>query len=137
MSTTDLSTVIYRSFPFFATIAVVDLWWPVVRDDPVLFHVTLLLSCLSLESLQEQKNCLQSKQLLTECISLLSTRVQDPLLGVSDETIVAVANLATIEVIISTESIQRSFANHVTNIQARKGQYETIADALEWTQAYG
>ena len=78
----------------------IEIWWPFVRTDSVLFHVILLLSALSLESLLYQKDGRYSRQLLGECVSLLSARTLDPVLGLSDQTIVAVANLATVEVIL-------------------------------------
>jgi hypothetical protein len=37
-------------------------------------------------------------QIMGECIRLLAERVQDPVLGISDQTISAVAILASIEV---------------------------------------
>ncbi|TKA74534.1 hypothetical protein B0A49_02985 [Cryomyces minteri] len=91
-----LATFIFRSFPFFARSPIVQLWWPYVRTDDVLFHVTLLLSSISLELLHHQQGGRYSNRLLGECISLLKDRVEDPVLGTSDHTIVAVANLANI-----------------------------------------
>ena len=76
----------------------IELWWPFVRTDNVLFHVTLLLSGRSLERLEKQEEGHYSRKLLGECVTLLRSRLQDPDLGVSDHTIVAVANLATVEV---------------------------------------
>lgn len=76
----------------------IQLWWPFVRTDNVLFHITLLLSALNLKKLEQQEEGRYSKKLLGECVTLLRSRLQDPDLGTSDHTIVAVANLATIEV---------------------------------------
>jgi hypothetical protein len=85
----------------------VKLWWPFIQSDSLLFHVALLISSLSLEESKDPKEGNRSthllggwnsRQLQAECIRQLSDRVQDQVLGTSDQTIVAVANLAAIEV---------------------------------------
>lgn len=63
----------------------------------MLFHVVLLLSGLDRENLQSQHNSIHSRQLLDQCLTLLNTRVQDPVAGTSDHTVVAVASLAAME----------------------------------------
>lgn len=95
---TDLSTIVFRSYPFFKTNSVIRLWWPFIQTDRVLFHVILQLSALNLETLKSQPDGDHSRQLMRECIRLLRERVQDEILGISDQTIVAVANLTAIEV---------------------------------------
>jgi hypothetical protein len=85
----------------------VKLWWPFIQSDGLLFHVALLLSSLSLDEAKDPKEGSRARHLLggkssrqiqAECIRLLSDRVQDRILGTSDQTIVAVANLAAVEV---------------------------------------
>ena len=83
--------------PFYATSPMIQLWWPFVRTDNVLFHITILLSALSLERLKQQDEGRYSKKLLGKCVTRLWNRVQGPELSISDHTIVAIANLATIE----------------------------------------
>ncbi|KAF2235640.1 hypothetical protein EV356DRAFT_444661 [Viridothelium virens] len=92
-----LSTVVIRSFPFFNTKRIIDLWWPFLRADELLFNVVLYLSAVSLEALQQEPVRADSTRLMTECIGLLRARVADPSQGMSDETIIAVANLMAIE----------------------------------------
>jgi hypothetical protein len=92
---------VFRSFPFFNTNAVVQLWWPFIQADAVLFHVVLLLAVLSYERLRPKDDSHRSKMLMTESIRLLKDRVLDETIGTSDQTIVAVANLLTIEVCTS------------------------------------
>ena len=77
----------------------IQIWWSFVRMDDVLFHIILLLSTLSLERVEQQAEERYSKKLLGECVSPLSNRLQAAGLGISDYTVVAVANVATIEVI--------------------------------------
>jgi hypothetical protein len=69
-----------------------------VCTDSVLFHVILQLSALDLESLKGQNDGTHSNLLKRECMRLLRHRVQDPVLGSSDQTIGAVTLLAAIEV---------------------------------------
>ena len=76
----------------------VQLWWPFIRTDSVLFHVILQLSASNLETLKNRKAPRLAKLSMAECIRLLRERVQDESLGVSDQTMVAVATLAALEV---------------------------------------
>ena len=99
----------------------VQLWWPFVRTDDVLFHVTLLLSSLSLERLKGHSTTPHTKQLLAECIRLLSQRVEDPVLGISDQTVVAVANLAAIEVRVQSHMIVERLADSC-GVSSMKGE---------------
>lgn len=63
----------------------------------MLFNVVLLISGLDRENLQSQHNSIHTRQLLDRCLSLLGTRVQDPVAGVNDHTLVAIATLAAME----------------------------------------
>ena len=92
-----LSNFAFRSFPFYANRSLIELWWPFVRDDEVLFHVILLISSLDRQHLQLQHDDTQFPQLLGQCLSLLNARVQDPVAGVNDHTLVAIASLASME----------------------------------------
>ena len=65
-------------------------------------HVILQISAINLEQLRGEE-ARRSRLLMGECIRLLRDRVQDQVLGVSDQTLVAVANLAAIEVCRSVE----------------------------------
>ena len=100
----DLSTIVVRSFPFFNTKSIINLWWPFLRQDELLFNVVLCLSAVSLDALRYPNIQGYSTRLMTECIRLLQQRVADPSNGVSDETIIAVANLMAIEVSVLSES---------------------------------
>ncbi|KAI9710308.1 MAG: hypothetical protein M1820_002802 [Bogoriella megaspora] len=96
-STVHLYTIVLRSFPFFNTKNIVDIWWPFLRNDELLFNVVLYLSAESLESLQPGEASSSANVLMTHCIRLLRERVAEPGLGTTNETIVAVANLMAIE----------------------------------------
>lgn len=72
-------------------------WLPLVWTDNLLFHVMLQQSALSLETLGPGSTDFRSKDLRTECISLLRNRVQDAALSTSDGTISAVALLVALE----------------------------------------
>ena len=68
-------------------------------DDILLFHATLQMSALDLETVNGKNELTKSKSLLSrECISLLRERLQDEQLGTSDGTIAAVLFLAIVEV---------------------------------------
>lgn len=96
------SNFAFRSFPFYASRSLVELWWPFVREDEVLFHVVLLLSRLDQQRLLQssgegQYDGVHARQLLDQCLRLLNARVADPVKGVSDGTLVAIASLAAME----------------------------------------
>lgn len=73
---------------------------PLVWSDPVLFHATLQLTALRVESMKSHDQKSNYNQLAAESIRLLRTRIEQPDLveRVSDTTISAVATLAAIEV---------------------------------------
>lgn len=73
------------------------MWWPFVRGDDVLFHVILLLSSIDRTRMQPQADNAHTRELLDESLGLLNRRVQDPVLGTSDPTMVAIACLAAME----------------------------------------
>ncbi|KAK0120102.1 hypothetical protein ONS95_011512 [Cadophora gregata] len=82
----------YQEKPFQQT------WWSMAADDPAMFNATLQLSAFDLEVLQGSKETQSSKLLLNkECISLLRQRVEDPVLGISDETIGSILVLTIVE----------------------------------------
>jgi hypothetical protein len=92
----DLANFAFRSFPFYASKPLIEMWWPFVRGDEVLFNVILLLSGLDRDHLQSY-NSIHTRQLLDQCLTLLNSRVQDPVAGVNDHTLVAIATLASME----------------------------------------
>ena len=92
----DLANFAYRSFPFYASKALIELWWPFVRSDEVLFNVVLLLSGLDRSHLQGY-NSVHTRQLMDQCLTLLNSRVQDPVAGINDPTLVSIATLASME----------------------------------------
>ncbi|KAK4889150.1 hypothetical protein LTR27_012053 [Elasticomyces elasticus] len=91
-----LTTLAYRSFPFYASRPLIEIWWPFVRGDDVLFHVVLLLSGLDRDYLREQHDSVHSRSLMDQCLSLLNARILTPE-GTNDGTIVAIASLAAME----------------------------------------
>ena len=92
-----LTNFAFRSFPFYASRPLIELWWPFVREDEVLFNVILLLSGLDRDHLQEQHDSVHTREMLDQCLTLLNTRVQDPVASVNDHTLVAIASLAAME----------------------------------------
>lgn len=93
----DLADFAYRSFPFYASRPLIELWWPFVREDELLFHVVLLLSSLDRSHLQSDAETVHSRELLGQCLQLLTIRVQDPVASINDHTIVSIACLAAME----------------------------------------
>jgi len=71
---------------------------PQLRDDPLLFHSILQLSAHRSREIQPSYPVKMIPELAQKCIQLLQERVQDPIAGISDGSIGAVAILATIEV---------------------------------------
>ena len=92
-----LSNFVFRSFPFYASRSLVELWWPFVRSDEVLFNVVLLLSGLDRDHLQVQHDSIDTQQRRLQCLTLLNARISDPVAGVNDHTLVAIASLAAME----------------------------------------
>lgn len=92
-----LSDFAFRSFPFYASRPLIELWWPFVRDDEVLFHIVLLLSGLDRQHLTGQHDTVHTRQLLGKSLSLLNGRIQDPVAGTNDHTLVSIASLAAME----------------------------------------
>lgn len=73
-------------------------WWPLVQTDNLLFHMMLLVSAFDLEWQKGKPNTFHSEKYTKECIRLLRDRVEDPVNGASNQTIGAVATLASLEV---------------------------------------
>ena len=95
--------MVYTCFPWqpaSETNPITTYYVPLVWNDIVLFHATLQLSAMRLQTLQSQISGLNLHQLSAECIRLLRDRVENEelQLRVSDQTISAVATLAAIEV---------------------------------------
>jgi hypothetical protein len=90
---------VLQSFPFFHTGAVIELWWPLLRADPVLFHIILYLSAKNFENNSGHVDGNQSKLVKLEALRLLNQAIQrddKP----SDETLLCVANFIAIEVLL-------------------------------------
>lgn len=87
----------YRSFPFYASKPLIEVWWPWVREDDLLFHVVLLLSSLDRAHLQSDTETVHARELLGQCLQLLSRRVQDPVASTNDYTIISIVCLAAME----------------------------------------
>ena len=68
------------------------------RTDNLLFHTMLLVSVFDLESRSEKPNIFYLERYTEECMQLLRDRIQDPVYGASNQTIGAVATLATLAV---------------------------------------
>lgn len=100
--------------------------------------MTLQLSAINLESLTSKDDNQQSNRLMGECISLLRYRVQDPHLATSDQTIVAVATLAMIEVLILHVICHLNIHTDISHGDAaRKRKHENASNAYEWLKKNG
>lgn len=111
-----LSSFAPRIFPFYASRTLIELWWPFVREDYLLFHVSLLLSCSDLRRLKgenlpddvryqssnsdgwsEEQLSSATRLLMQQSITELSARVQDQTHGITNHTLVSIACLAALE----------------------------------------
>jgi hypothetical protein len=72
--------------------------WPLVQSDKMFHHVMLQISAFELEWLRGYPNKYDLDKYHQEGIRMLRDRVQDPVTSISDETIAAVASLASLEV---------------------------------------
>lgn len=68
-----------------------------MREDELLFHVVLLLSSLDRSQLQSNAENVHTRELLGQCLQLLTRRVQDPVASTNDHTIVSIACMAAME----------------------------------------
>lgn len=66
--------------------------------DSLLFHSNLQVSARSLERRQGLKWSTSSDVVERECVRLLRERVQDPVLGISNHTLGAIARMMEVEV---------------------------------------
>ncbi|CZR66972.1 uncharacterized protein PAC_16871 [Phialocephala subalpina] len=71
--------------------------WPLVQSDTFFFNVILQVSAVEMEYLQGRPNTFHSEKYTSESIQMLRKRILDPKIAASDETISAVATLATLE----------------------------------------
>lgn len=70
-----------------------------ISKDPVLFHVSLLVSAFHMEKHLAPKDRARCMRLSKECLDLIQDRINEPFPNcVSDETLAAVNGLAVIEV---------------------------------------
>ena len=72
--------------------------WRFVQADTFLYHVMLQVSALELEELHGKPNAFHSEVYSRETIQVLRRRVEDPVVAASDQTIWAVATLASLDV---------------------------------------
>lgn len=96
---TDLNSFAYRSFPFYASKTLVDIWWPFVRQDELLFHVVMLLSSVDMARTTDNSDPTTEAHLFDQSIWILRGRLSEPTasISISDATIAAVALLAALE----------------------------------------
>nr|POE61286.1 hypothetical protein CFP56_78024 [Quercus suber] len=91
----DLENLAPRSFPFYTSRSLIQMWWLFARDDDALFNVVLLSSARDLDSLQKVDS-IRTRELLTHCLSLLRKRLNRLDAAEYDHMAVAVAMLAGI-----------------------------------------
>jgi hypothetical protein len=70
---------------------------PLAMTDTALFHALLCGTALYRDAREGRRNSPEKCRHMTEAVSLLSTRLQDRRLELSDSTLVAVAHLADFE----------------------------------------
>ncbi|KAF8862195.1 hypothetical protein BDZ45DRAFT_723329 [Acephala macrosclerotiorum] len=113
----------HEAFPIMQSV------WRLAADDPVLFHATLQLSALDLELLRGGDREAQTKFLLNkECISLLRERVEDPVLGLSDQTIASVLFLIIVEFERSNFRMVEMHVNGLKRMVKLRGGLEEIRE---------
>lgn len=74
---------------------------PLAMTDGALFHSILAASALYMDVYTKRRESPETVKHMKEAIHLLSNRLQDPRLEISDSTLIAVAHLADFEVSIS------------------------------------
>lgn len=107
----DLSSAVYKTFPWqpaCSTNPTTTYVVPLVLQDTVLFHAVLAFSALRLRREKARSLGVNLRVLDSECIRLLRERVESgDAIGISDQTISAVATLAAVEVCCFRDRIER------------------------------
>ncbi|KAH6673542.1 hypothetical protein B0J14DRAFT_50692 [Halenospora varia] len=103
-------------------------WWNMVRADPFLHHVMLQVSAIELESMRGMPNICHSDTYNRECIRQLRDRVEDPICGLSNETIGAVATLASLEFTMKNMSRMNMHLRGMRQMVALRGGLHKIRE---------
>jgi hypothetical protein len=74
------------------------MWFPSALADPVLFQSTLYSAALHANSILKSGDCQLALFHRTKLLGMINDRLRDPLQGLSDETIGAVALVVYTEV---------------------------------------
>ena len=94
----DLSSFVYRCFPFFNSLALVRSYWSFARNDVLLIQIILYISMFHEPQLQQPGRNEKLNRLMTTFIALLNGRLSDAATSTTDESVAAVVNLIGIEV---------------------------------------
>lgn len=76
----------------------VDVWFDIVFDDPLLTRIAMSTTALQLERKLGRHELYTSTQLTFECVRLLQQRLDDDVQAVSNETLIGVSQLIALEV---------------------------------------
>ncbi|KAF2158833.1 hypothetical protein M409DRAFT_30705 [Zasmidium cellare ATCC 36951] len=136
-----LNSFAYRSFPFYASKDLIDVWWPFVQADDLLFHVVMLLSSIDLARTSNITDTTSEAQLFGQSVSILRSRLAEPTASnsISDATIAAVALLAALEHHrdnIRALQMHISALKHIVDqrggLSAVKAENPMVANVLFW-----
>ncbi|KAK4495178.1 hypothetical protein PRZ48_013505 [Zasmidium cellare] len=133
--------IAYRSFPLYASKALVDIWWPFVTADELLFHVVMLLSSIDLARTSGTTDDNSEAELFSESLSLLRGRLADPTAttSISNATVAAVALLAALEhqrgnirALQMHISALKSIVDQAGGLSTIKAENPMVANVLFW-----
>jgi len=95
-------------------------WWGLVQKDDFLHNVTLQVAAVDLEWARGEHNAYHSDIYTKHSLHMLRNRIQDTDLGISNETIAAVASLAALEV--GTPNLHSLHTNELSKQHGRKNR---------------
>ena len=108
-----------------------------MQADAFLYHVVLQVSAFELEWRRGIPNTFHSEAYARECIRLLKDRVENSVSGISDQTIAAVATLASIEVVVNRSYKYLSLLISCLHNVVFQREYDGYEDSYSGPEADG
>ncbi|KAH8723770.1 hypothetical protein GQ44DRAFT_773647 [Phaeosphaeriaceae sp. PMI808] len=130
-----LSTIAFQYYPLdldATSNPFVISWFPSALADPALFHVSLQTASLDVE-LRAQKGFATSDILMADSVSLVRSKVENPVLAIQDETLDSVVTLAAIEFGKGNTAVSQLHIDGVKSMIRMRGGIQRVKAASPLT----
>jgi hypothetical protein len=107
-------------------------WFPSALADPALFHVSLQTASLDVE-LRAQKGFKNSDILMADSVSLVRSKVKDPVLAIQEETMGSIVTLAAIELGKGNVSVSQMHIAGIKSLIDMRGGIQQVKAASPLT----